>query len=338
MTHPAPICIYGAGHIGCYVGARLAAAGADVTLIGRPRVLDELRAHGLGYSDYLGRHGEVPAAALRLATGPEAAAGAALVLVCVKSGATAEVGGLLHGVLAPGTPVLSLQNGLHNAEVLAERLPGCTVLAGMVPFNVVPLAPGRYHQGTQGRLDAQRHDALARWQPLFERAGLGLALHDDMAAVQWGKLLLNLNNPINALSGLPIRAMLHERTLRRCMALAQREALGLLRAAGIRPARMTPLPPQWVPALLGLPDALFLRLAQRMLAVDPHARSSMADDLAKGRVSEVDHINGEIVALARRLGRSAPVNARLVALMREAEAGGRKDFDGAQLLAQLRAA
>ncbi|MBN8510848.1 MAG: 2-dehydropantoate 2-reductase [Burkholderiales bacterium] len=331
------VCVYGAGHIGCYVGARLAAAGARVTLIGRARVVDELRRNGLGYSDYLGRRGEVPAAALQLGTGPEAAAGAALVLVCVKSGSTAEVAALLGTVLAPGTVVLSLQNGLHNAEVLARRLPACAVLAGMVPFNVVPLAPGRYHQATQGQLDARRHEALVRWQPLFARAGLALALHDDMPAVQWGKLLLNLNNPINALSGLPIRAMLHDTAFRRCMALAQQEALAILRAAGIRPARMTPLPPRWVPALLRLPDALFLRLAQRMLAIDPHARSSMADDLDKGRVSEVDFINGEIVALARRLGREAPVNARLVALMREAEAGARKVWTGPQLLARLRA-
>jgi 2-dehydropantoate 2-reductase len=308
-----------------------------VTLVGRARVLDELRAHGLGYSDYLGKRGEMPATALQLGTGPEAAAGAALVLVCVKSGATDEVGALLGEALAPGTVVLSLQNGMHNAEVLAARLPSCTVLAGMVPFNVVTLAPGRFHQATQGRLDAQRHDALARWQPLFVRAGLCLALHDDMPAVQWGKLLLNLNNPINALSGLPIRAMLHDRMLRRCMALAQREALDLMRSAGIRHARMTPLPPQCLPALLGLPNAIFLRLAQRLLAVDPHARSSMADDLAKGRVSEVGFINGEIIMLARRLGRSAPVNARLVALMREAEAGARTRWSGAELLAQLRA-
>ncbi len=338
MNRNDALCVYGAGHVGCYAGARLAAAGARVTLVGRARVLDELRTHGLRYSDYLGRQGEVPASALQLGTGPEAANGAALVLVCVKCGATDEVGRLLGDVLAPGTVVLSLQNGIHNAEVLARRLAGCTVLAGMVPFNVVSLAPGRYHQATQGGLDAQRHAALARWQPLFERAGIGLALHDDMPAVQWGKLLLNLNNPINALSGLPIRAMLHDRTFRRCMALAQREALALMRGAGIRPARMTPLPPGWVPAMLQLPDAIFLRLAQRMLAIDPHARSSMADDLARGRPSEVDDINGEIVALARRRGRDAPVNARLVALMREAEAGGRKQWDGAQLMAQLRAA
>jgi len=309
-----------------------------VTLVGRTRVVDELSAHGLGFSDYLGQRGEVPATALRLATEARAAAGAALVLVCVKSGATDEVGGLLHGVLAPGTPVLSLQNGVRNVQVLAARLPQSVVLAGMVPFNVVQVASGRYHQATQGRLDAQRHDALARWRPLFERAGLGLALHDDMTSVQWGKLLLNLNNPINALCGLTIRTMLHDRLLRRCMALAQREALQLMRVAGIRPARMTAVPPQWLPWLLRLPDAMFLRLAQRMLAVDPHARSSMADDLVRGRVSEVGHINGEIVALAERLGRHAPVNARLVALMREAEDGGHRDYSGAELLARLSAA
>ena len=338
MNPPGVICIYGAGQVGCYVGARLAAAGAQVTLVGRERVLDDVRRHGLGYSDHLGQRGHVPASLLSLGLGPDAAGGAALVLVCVKSGATAEVAGLLAERLAPGTVVLSLQNGLRNTEVLSGRLPGRTVLAGMVPFNVVTPAPGRYHQATQGQLELQRHAALDRWLPLFRRAGLGPALHDDMPAVQWGKLLLNLNNPINALSGLPIRAMLHDRTFRRCMAQAQREALALMRAAGIRPARMIPLPPGWVPAMLGLPDALFVRLAQRMLAVDPSARSSMADDLARGRTSEVDHINGEIVALAARLGRDAPVNARLVALMRDAERGGRTAWSGQDLLAQLSAA
>lgn len=330
--------IVGAGQVGCYVGARLAAAGATVTLVGRERVLDTLRAHGLGYSDHLGHRGEAPLPALRLATGVEAAAGAALVLVCVKSGATAQVAAQLAGVLAPGAVVLSLQNGVRNAAELARRLPGAVVLAGMVPFNVVELAPGRHHQATQGGLDAQHHPALEAWQPVFQRAGLPLTLHADMTPVLWGKLLINLSNPINALSGLPIRAMLQQRDFRRCMALAQREALSLLQEAGIRPARATPLPPRWVPALLQAPDAVFVRLAQRMVAIDPHARSSMADDLARGRVSEVDALNGEIVALARGLGRPAPVNARLVALMREAEAGRRRPWRAGELLAQLRAA
>ena len=88
--------------------------------------------------------------------------------------------------------------------------------------------------------------------------------------------------------------------------------------------------------LLRLPDALFARLARKMLAIDPSARSSMADDLAAGRRTEVDWINGEVVRLAQRLGRQAPVNARLVALVKAAENDG-ACWSGEALLAELRA-
>lgn len=325
----------GAGHIGCYVGARLAQASGRVQMVGRPRVLLDIRQHGLAYSDYLGGAGRAPMEALTLREAPEPVAADTLVLVCVKSGATADAGAALAPCLLPGTLVLSLQNGVRNAAVLQQLLPTCTVLPVMVPFNVVPLSPGRFHQATQGRLEVQAHDSLAPWQPLFLQAGLALTVHADLAPVQWGKLLINLGNPINALSGLPVKAMLMQRDFRRCMALAQAEALAVMRTVGIAPVRMTPLPPKLVPLLLRLPNALFLHLAQRMLEVDPHARSSMSDDLEKGRVSEVDYINGEIVRLAESKGLTAPVNARLVALMRQAEAGGQRQWAALQLRQEL---
>jgi 2-dehydropantoate 2-reductase len=86
-----------------------------------------------------------------------------------------------------------------------------------------------------------------------------------------------------------------------------------------------------MPALLGLPDAVFHRLAGRVVAIDPYARSSMWDDLEAKRPTEIDYINGEVVALAERLGTRAPVNAGLVELIHAAEAGGKRDFDAAQL-------
>ena len=84
-----------------------------------------------------------------------------------------------------------------------------------------------------------------------------------------------------------------------------------------------------------VPDALFRLLANRMLAIDPLARSSMWEDLELGRRSEVDFINGEVVALARSLGRQAPINQRMVELIRAAEAGGRRNFSGPELWATL---
>ena len=310
---PGPVLVMGAGSIGCYVGGRLQAAGAPVRYVCRPRVREALRDHGLVLTDLHGGRAELPARTLQLLAEP--AGPAALVLLCVKSGATAAAARQLATALPAGTTVLSLQNGVANAEVAAQVAPALHWLAGMMPFNVAELGPGRYHRGTWGELAAQDDAALRPWLPLFAAAGLPLALHADLRAVQWGKLLLNLNNPVNALSGLPLRAQLLDRGYRTVLAALQDEALAALRAAGIAPAQLTPLPPQRLPGVLRLPNWLFRVVAARMLRIDGKARSSMADDLAQGRPTEVDALCGAVVRLARAHGRAAPLNERMVQLL-----------------------
>lgn len=324
------ICVYGAGTIGCYVGGRLAAAGADVVLVGRGRLAGQLAEHGLHLTDWRGADIRLSPGDIDYRTVPT---GGDLVLVTVKSAATAEAADQLARVLTPDAVVVSFQNGLRNASVLRDRLPGHTVLTGMVQFNVVNRGAGAFHEGVEGRLEVERHSALQPFLADFERAGLPIQLRDDMQSVQWAKLLLNLNNAINALSGLALRDELSQRAYRRCFAAAQREALRLLDAAGIRPAQLTRVPPHRLPAVLSLPDFVFSRAAKAMLAIDPLARASMCEDLDAGRPTEVDYLNGEVV----RLG-PAPVNARLVELIHEAESGGRRTWTGPDLYAELRAA
>ena len=157
--------------------------------------------------------------------------------------------------------------------------------------------------------------ALRPWLPVFERAGVPLQLHADMRSVQWGKLLINLNNPVNALSGLPLKAQLLERDYRRCFAALVEEAVGVLDAAGIAPAQLVALPARRLPALLRLPTWLFRMVAARMLRIDEHARSSMADDVSLGRRTEVDALCGEVVRLAEAQGMEAPRNRRMVELL-----------------------
>lgn len=329
------ICVYGAGSIGCYVGGRLAATGTPVTFVGRERLAREIREHGLHLTDYEGAALDVAPIGVRFETTPAAAADADLVLVTVKSAGTDDAGRELANVLRPDALVASFQNGLHNADELRRRLPDHTVLTGMVQFNVINRGAGRFHHGSEGRLEIERHPRIEPFLPRFARAGLPLVVHDRMEPVQWAKLVLNLNNAINALSNLPLKEQLARRDYRRCTALAQAEALTLLAVAGIAPARLTPLPPSWLPAVLRLPDFVFTRLAGKMLAIDPQARSSTWEDLEAGRTTEVDYLNGEIVRLAERVGRRAPVNARLVALVRDAEHGGRRTWPADALLAEL---
>ena len=137
-----------------------------------------------------------------------------------------------------------------------------------------------------------------------------------MLPVQWGKLLLNLNNAVNALSGLPLRAQLLDTDLRSCTAALVSEALALLKQAGIRPARLSALRPSMLPAVLRLPTPLFRLVARRMLRIDAKARSSMADDLMRRRPTEIDAIQGEVLRLAGRLNQLAPCNARMTQLLR----------------------
>ncbi|MEU4602781.1 2-dehydropantoate 2-reductase [Kribbella sp. NPDC023972] len=328
------IVVYGAGGIGCYVGGRLLATGTPVTFVGRQRMADELAAHGLRLTDYLGADLRVTAADLRYETSPGAAAEADLVLVTVKSAATESAAGELAEVLKPGAIVVSFQNGVRNGELLRERLTDQVVVTGMVPFNVLNRGGGVFHQGTEGGLDVQRHPGLAAYVDAFSRAGLPLTQHDDILPVQWAKLLLNLNNPINALSDVPLRDELSQRSYRRCLAAAQAETLALLDAAGIEPAKLLPVPMHRFPAILRLPDFLFRRLAAKMLAIDPLARTSMWEDLEAGRPTEIDYLNGEVVRLAESLSRSAPVNAKLVALIRAAEVN-RRPWSGQDLLREL---
>jgi len=314
----------GAGAIGCFVGGRLAAAGQRVRFIGRARIGDALRAEGLRLTDLESAERQLAASAIDwqdgLAATPAAVETPGLVLLCVKSAATAEAAGQLAALLPPGTALLCLQNGVDNAELAALAAPGLRVLPGMVPFNVAQRGPAWFHRGTSGRLAAQQDPALLPYLTQFAAAGLPLSLHQDLRPVLWAKLLLNLNNPVNALSGLPLRAQLLDAGWRRCTALLMDEALGVLQAAGLQPARLTPLPPAWIPHLMRLPTPLFRLIAAGMLRIDPNARSSMADDLALGRATEIDAICGAIVRLGARLGRPTPRNAAMVELMRQRRA------------------
>jgi 2-dehydropantoate 2-reductase len=341
-TQTLRIAVMGAGSIGCHLGGYLSAVDdVEVTLIGRAPAMAVLAERGLTLTSGWRPELHVPADRLTLAADASAAAGADAVLVTVKSADTREAARQLAPHLGPEAVVVSFQNGLHNAQALREELPAQTVLTGMVPYNVLQTEPGSFHQGTGGALMLDDVPAGAPLVAALAAAGLKVQARGDMREVQYAKLLMNLNNAVNALSGLPLRAQLSQRPYRACLAASQSEALAAFRAEGVRPAQLGAVRPDLTPLLLRLPDALFTRVAAKMLAIDEKARSSMWEDLQRGRPTEIDSLQGEIVALAARHDLKAPVSARLVALVHEAEkvpAGQAHAWSGPELLAQLRVA
>lgn len=322
--------IFGTGAIGGYLGGRLAehgrragASGATVTFLARGRGAEDLRTHGMTLSD-LGdaNPAHIAPADVRCVTDPKELAGSDVVLVCVKSAQTDDAGKALADVVTKDTLVVSMQNGVRNAATLRERLGN--VLGGIVGFNVLAEDRGVFRRATTGLLviESSSDPRVAPLASALREAGFDTQVTTDIAGQQWSKLLMNLNNAVGALTNATTREVIFDPKHRRILRVVVNEALGVLKKAGVKPARLGPLPVQVFPIALALPTALLRVLARAQVKVDPTARSSMWQDLDRRRKTEVDWLNGEVVALAKKVGATAPINARVVELVHAAEEAG----------------
>jgi len=321
MIQDRPIGIAGAGSIGCFVGGMCAAAGHSIALLARPRVIQEIEASGLRLTSFEGLDRKIASSELTMSDDPAIFGDAGVVLVTVKSADTAGMADIIARHAPADAVVVSLQNGIGNVAVLRQRLPGRRVLAGMVPFNVISAGEGRFHRSTSGDIVIEQDEAGTAAQ--LSVPGLNMRPSQNIAGVQWGKLLVNLNNALNALGDLPLRKQLAQRPWRMLFADQMAEGLAAIRAEGIKPVSSTPIPAGWTPPLLRLPDAIFEVLLGRSMKIDPEARSSMWEDLQRGRATEIDYLQGVITEIAGRRGLQVPLSRRIVALIRRAEAAGK---------------
>lgn len=338
---PLRITVIGAGVLGCYLGGRLARH-ADVTLVGRPRFLDPIRDLGMTVESggSPGSRIHVPSDALTLNGTPESVRRSDIVLVCTKAGSTAAATAEFAPFLRRGTLVVGLQNGLHSADLIREGVDTGTVIAGVVPFNIARTGAATYRRTSSGEIRIAENPAAAPLLRTMAEAGIAVRPTDDIQAVLHGKVLMNLNNAIQALSGLPLQAELLDRDLRRCVAMCQAEANRMFTAVGVVPRVPLAVPAGVLPTVMRLPTPVFRRLARAVLRVDPAGTSSMHDDLAHGRPTEIDVLQGKIVRMARQLGKEAPACERVQELVREAEKAGpdRRAWTGEALLAELQRA
>jgi 2-dehydropantoate 2-reductase len=304
---PPRIAVLGAGAVGCYYGGMLARAGVPVTLIGRPAHVDAIRRDGLRLqTTTFDEHVRVDAA-----TGPEAVAGAAVVLCCVKSPDTEAAADAMAPHLAPGAWVLSLQNGVDNAARLQARLsqpvwPAVVYVAagmagpGHVRHNgrgelVIGPLPGASSQGG-ALLDAPALVAL------FARAGVPVDVSDNVLGSLWAKLVLNCAyNAMSALSRRPYGELVQQPGVTDVMDDLVAECLAVAAASGVT-----------IPG--DVPEAV-ARIARTM----PGQFSSTAQDLMAGKPTEIDHLNGFVAREGARLGVPTPVNRAMWTLVRMAQ-------------------
>jgi len=327
------IAVLGAGSIGCYLGGLLMAGRADVTLIGRARIAAQIARHGLTL-----KHFSRPPLTLRsvnFQTGYDSLRAADVILLCTKSQDTAEAAALIAQYGPPDVQVISFQNGIRNPQILQSILPGASIIPGIVPFNVTSAGPGVFHCGTAGNLTTGQGVNPAVLAA-FKAAGASIDVDPDIAAAQWAKMIVNLNNALNALSGGTLREGLAQRDYRRALALCVEEGLAVARANGIEPSSFNGRSPAQLLKTLRFPNWLYGLVMQLIVKIDAKARSSMLDDLEAGRVSEIDYLQGEIVARAKTAGIAAPHNAKILDMINAAFAAGvSPKLSGTQILDAL---
>lgn len=314
MNDEIKVGIIGAGLIGCYIGAQLLRTHPHVHFLGRERVGARLKENGLGIDGDILHSPET----LHWCTDVNDLPLLDVVIFTTKSQDTEHAAREVLPKVKPGALILSLQNGLKNKETLKLIFPAFKVLSGMVPYNIVQIdATAHFRQATKGHvyLEAADDERLGLFAPPY------FELTDRIEDIQWGKLLKNLNNALNALSDKPLLHQLKNRQERRALALVIEEAISVIKKSGHHPKNTGALPVGLAPFVLKLPDRLAQVILKREVKADPTARLSMWQDLQLKRPTEISFLNGEIVAQAEKLGMDAPLNEKVVSLIRLAEKG-----------------
>jgi 2-dehydropantoate 2-reductase len=298
------IAVLGAGAVGCYFGGMLARAGAPVTLIGRPHHVEAMKRDGLCLETLPFRQ-QVPVAA---AVDTSAAGEAEIVLVCVKTLDTETAAQALKPQLHDNTIVVSLQNGVDNVERI-QSATGIEAIPAVVYVAAEMAAPGHVkHTGRgdlvigalPGRERNREPSRLDRLSSLFARAGVPCVVSANIEGELWTKLIMNCTyNALSALGRIRYGRMVRNEWARNIMKQVTEEVVAVGQAAGVRFADVDLLEAVW-------------KLGEAMAG----ALSSTAQDIARGKRTEIDSLNGYVASRGKELGVATPVNQTLHALVK----------------------
>ncbi|MDP2366761.1 ketopantoate reductase family protein [Rhodoferax sp.] len=293
------VAVMGAGAVGCYFGGMLARAGHAVTLIARPQHVQAIARDGLRLqTTTFDEHLRVAAS-----TDPSAVQGAQLVLFCVKSTDTESAGALIQPHLASDALVLCLQNGVDNAERLRAVLPQHAVAAAVVYVATEMAGPGHVRHHGRGELVIEPLRCASMSSKAVARAliaaGVPTEVSNNVRGALWAKLILNCAyNAVSAITQLPYGETVAGVGVTDLMRDVVAECLAVAQAEGVQ--------------VQGDVYAAVDKLAGSM----PRQLSSTAQDLARGKHTEIDYLNGLIVQRGAALGVATPANRVLWALVK----------------------
>jgi 2-dehydropantoate 2-reductase len=284
----------GAGAVGCYYGFRLARAGHDVALVGRPQLVEAVELQGLRLETQTSDE-RIPVSA---STEAGAVGGAELVLFCVKSTDTESAASAIKPHLAPDAVVLSLQNGVENADRLRAVLTQ-EVIAAAVYVGAEMAGPGHVRHHGRGELVIERSKSSDDIARAMIAAGVPTDITDNVRGVLWAKLITNCAyNALSAITQLPYGRLVKGEGMTIVLRDLVDECAAVAKAEGVM--------------LPGDVEAGVRKIAETA----PGQYSSTAQDLARGKRSEIDHLNGFVVRRGEALGVAVPANRLLFAIVK----------------------
>lgn len=336
--------VFGAGLIGCFLGGVMTVNKLNVSLVCRPKIKKKLD-NGLILTDYQNHSAEL--SGIKAIDSDSLTPDSENIQTCDFLWLTVKCTGVEHAIedirqlVDANTVIFCCQNGLGSDQLVKKAFPNNLVLRVMVPFNVAEPKPGHLHRGSEGVLtienSAQRPEVVSMILELINHPLMPSTTTNEMQALLWAKLQLNLGNSVNALADIPVKKMLEQREYRLVIAALMRELLSVTDALNISLPKVAALPGSMLPKVLSLPTFLFKMVANKMLAIDPTVRTSMWWDLSQGKSTEIDHLNGAILQTAEKFSIPCPVNSRIVELIKNQErtmqqTGSRESISANELL------
>ena len=315
------IVVFGAGAVGSVIGGYLSEAGEEVTLIGRKEHADAINRNGLIIDGIRGKLITHPKAKEKIDEKPD------LVLLTVKSQDTFEAAKEMKPHVEE-VPIVSLQNGVRNTEMLANVLGKESIIKGIVFFTATFLEPGKVVRNTEGDIligeaFKENNKRVEDISKILNKA-VKTRVVENIKDVQWTKLTYNLiYNALPALTGLSIQETYKFPEMRRIAIKSLREALKVLDKAG---KKFAPIP--------GFSTKKIKTLSMRPLPVsdfllkqtiNKYGRSpllgSTLQSIKRGKNTEIAYLNGEIVRLGEKINITTPINKKIVELVHKVEKG-----------------
>ena len=307
--------VIGLGAVGSIIGGLLAETlKNDVVLIGKPYQIDVIQKKGI---KIIGLDKKIEN--IQITSEFSEIKNLDVIFLCVKSQDTKNAANQMKEHLKKTALIVSLQNGVRNRETI-HKITGKTVLAGVVLFNAVYQEPGKVNLTIKGGILLENNGEIAeRISNVLNRAGIKTILVDNINGFLWSKLILNLQIAVTALTGQTIKESIIDEDSRNIIIETMKEGIKIVEKSGIHLEKLPGADPKKTIKRLERYNSLTLKIGSIFIGVKKDARNSMWQSLSRRRPTEIDYINGEIVNLAKKNNLKAPINMKLVELVKQVE-------------------